>query len=333
MSAHAVQARLAAALLAFAAGAAGIVVVVQLIRSEPGPVGTAAPPLAPAAPAGAAAIAGGRIPTPTDPGFPSPPYGAIVLAREAGSRALGLAVVPGKPRALVRVSVISPAGPGAAGLDVSVRFGGGPAASLSPCGAGCYQADVAGAGSARSASVSLGKSSYAFSLPGGPLPDGTRIVDRAAAVWRGLRTLVWRERLAGTPTDAIHTVYQVVAPDELSYTIAGGSSAVIIGGTRWDRPSPAAHWVRSIQDPPLRQPQPFWVGAVDARILGSGVMGGRKVWDVSFFDPTTPAWFEARIDKQNGRTLELWMTATSHFMHDVYGRFDLPLRLRPPTSE
>jgi hypothetical protein len=37
------------------------------------------------------------------------------------------------------------------------------------------------------------------------------------------------------------------------------------------------------------------------------------------------------IDRATGRTLELDMIAASHFMHDVYGPFDAPLRLAPPT--
>jgi hypothetical protein len=81
----------------------------------------------------------------------------------------------------------------------------------------------------------------------------------------------------------------------------------------------------------VRQPQPFWQQAADAHLLGSERIGGRDVWHVSFFDPSTPAWFEAWVDKANGRTLQLDMTAASHFMHDVYGPFDAPLQLTPPT--
>ena len=31
-------------------------------------------------------------------------------------------------------------------------------------------------------------------------------------------------------------------------------------------------------------------------------------------------------------TLDLHMTATAHFMHEVYGPFDSPLRIVPPTK-
>jgi len=335
ISARDVYLRFGSAILAVVAGAVGIVVAVDLLRSVPGPapasassIGAAAP-----APAGASPIAGGRISTPNAPGFPSPPDGAIVLSREAGSRALGLAILPGRPTTLVRASVLSPAGSGAAGLDVRARFGARAPVTLSPCGAGCYQAEIASAKVSRSVSVSLGSKAYAFRLPAARLPaDATRILDRATQTWRGLKTLVWHERLAGNATDAIHSVFKAVAPNELSYAIQGGSAAVIIGGTRWDRAGAPGSWQARSQTPSLRQPSPFWATTADARVLGSSTVDGRAAWVVSFFDPSTPAWYQVVIDKQDYRTLDLTMTAASHFMHHVYGPFDASFRLRPPVA-
>lgn len=317
-------ARLAASLLALAAGAAGIVVAAELLRSVPGPTppttaGVAGPP-APAS------IAGGRIATPNEPGFPSPPPGAVVLSRQAGSFALGLALQP----RLVRASVLSPEGAGQAGLDVRISLGG-RAVRAAPCGSGCYQARLA-VGDARAIEVTLDGRLYGFALPKLPAADAGEVATKAAKVWLGLMTLVWHERLAGSPTDVIHTVYRAVAPDELEYTIAGGSAAVIIGGTRWDSPAPSAPWHRSEQNPPIRQPAPFWDSSLDAHVLGTGRFGGRPAWRVSFFDPATPAWFTVWIDRGSYRTLELDMIAASHFMHHVYGPFDAPLQLEPPVS-
>lgn len=332
MSTRALALRLAASLAALGAGAAAIVIVVTLLRSEPGPLSTATVAGGGGTPVAAPTqIAGGRIATPNQPGFPSPPPGALVFAQEAGANALGFAVVPGSPRSLVRVSVLSAAGPGATGLRLSVAFGS-TAVRLRPCGAGCYQNEIA-IGAARLATVRLGTHAYVFKLPASlQPPDATALVSHATAVWRSLKTLVWHERLAGSPTDVIHTVYVAVAPDELSYTITGLSAAIIIGGTRWDRDSPKGRWVRSIQDPALQVPVPFWYAVSDARLLGTSSVGGRAVWTVSFFDPTTPAWFTAEIDKRSGRTLELWMTAASHFMHHLYGPFNAPLSLHPPAG-
>ncbi|HWE81874.1 MAG TPA: hypothetical protein VG265_09505 [Gaiellaceae bacterium] len=331
MSGWPVLPRLGAALLAVAAGAGAVVIAVLLLRSVPGPVSSAAP-IAPSAPAASPpSLVGGRIPTPTEPGYPSPPEGAVVVAREAGARALGLAIVPGSKEALVRVSVLSAAGPAASGLHVSIRLGAGSPVALPACGAGCYQAEVPAGSVRRSATVVIGSKPYPFALPPSlHLPDATAIVERAASVWKKLTSLVWHERLAANPTDALHTVYRAVAPDELSYSITGGSASIIIGNARWDRSTPNGRWVRSAQIPAIHEPLPFWVTDADARVLASARLDGQSVWVVSFFDPETPAWFTARIAKSTHRTLELTMTAVAHFMHHVYGPFDAPFHLDPP---
>jgi hypothetical protein len=333
MTQRSVFLRLGASIAAVAAGTAAIAVAVELLRSQPGPVSSGAgstPPASTTVPT--PVVPGGRIPTPTSPGFPSPPPGALVLAREAGTSALGLAIVPGAARSLVRVSVMSGGGSPAAGLDVSLQAGG-TTMRLPACGPGCYQSYTATSKLAGTVKVGLGARRYAFALPARlALPDGTAIVAQAGIVWRALKTLVWHERLAASPTDALHTVYRAVAPDQLSYTISGSSAAIIIGLRRWDRSTPDGPWVRSLQAPPVNEPTPFWSGVSDARVLGSGRVGGRSAWRVVFFDPNTPAWFDAEIDKENGRTLTLKMTAVAHFMQHVYGPFNAPFRLRPPAA-
>jgi hypothetical protein len=320
--------RLGAALLAVAAGAGAIVLAVLLLQSQPGPVSGVTTTVAGTTTTAEPSVEGGRIPTPTSPGFPSPPPGAVVFAREANSYGLGLAIVPGGSTSLVRVSVLSAEGGGQRGLTVSLAAGGTTTA-LPACAAGCYQANVATAKLTGIVTVKLGSASYAFVLPTSlDLPSGSADVVRAGRVWRALKTLVWHERLAASPTEVLHTVYEAVAPHSLSYRIDTGAEAIIIGETRWDRTGANAKWVRSTQDPPVTQPVPYWVGVSDARVIG--IRAG--VLDVTFFDPGTPAWFEAGIDESTGRTLTLRMIATAHFMQHVYGPFDGPIRLRPPTA-
>jgi hypothetical protein len=301
---------------------------VNLLSSQPGPVGSAAPQPTPPASASTTAIEGGRIPTPTSPGYPSPPPGAIVLAREAGTSALALAVVPGGARPLTRVSVVDGQGTGQSGLQVSAA-----GIALAPCGAGCYQGRVPARRLEGTVHVSLGARSYGLELPPSlDLRSGAGTMARATRVWKDLRTLVWHERLAASPTDALYTVYRAVAPDQLAYTISRRSSSIIIGTKRWDRPTPTAPWVESPQLPPIRQPQPFWASVTNARVLGEVTVGDKPAWVISFFDPVTPAWFEARVEKSTGRTLILDMTAVAHFMHHVYGPFDAPFELHPPPT-
>ena len=244
-------------------------------------------------------------------GFPAPPAGAVVLARENGLYALGLAFLP----QAVRVSVVGQQGDGVRGLPVSVN-----GTKASECGAGCYSAPL----SAREVTVRVRTTSWHVALPR-RTPDAEQIVSRAAHVWRSLRTLGWTDRLASDPVHAVFSSWRAVAPDRISYSVRGGYAAVIIGHTRWDK-SPGAGWVRSPQSIPVKQPSPIWQSAIDAHVVGSTPSS----WRITFFDPKTPAWFEVVVDKRTLHTLDLHMTTTAHFMHERYGPFDAPVRVVPP---
>jgi hypothetical protein len=169
-----------------------------------------------------------------------------------------------------------------------------------------------------------------FRIPAAPRPAAA-IVARAARVFRGLRSLVYVESLRSSPKLGLLTTWRLKAPNEVTYDIRRGASAVIIGRTRWDRDRPGAPWRRSQQIPALDVPQPTWGDvATNAHVLGIGRVVGRAVWIVSFVNPTTPAWFTASIDRHTYRTLRLRMTAAAHFMRHRYLEFDRPLAIRPP---
>lgn len=337
--------RLGAALAALLAGIVAALVIARLLDTTPGPIaprasGVIATPsrVLPTTTPLSAPRSPGRIATPTAPGFPSPPQGAVVFSRQDGSNALGLALVSKPARLTLQASVVGPDGSGVTGLSVSFRVttsAGRAAAAASPCGDGCYLASVAVKRAPQRVQVLIGdrprRRQFDFALPRAwPPPAANRLVARAAAVWRGLRTLVSHERLASSPTNAITTLYRMAAPSSFSYDIAGGASAVVIGTRRWDRPSPTEPWLRSTQQPPLRQPVPYWLDVRNARVVASPLRQGRATWRVTFFDPRIPGWFQLEIEKRTLRTLDLRMTATAHFMHDVFGPFNEPFELRPP---
>ena len=116
-----------------------------------------------------------------------------------------------------------------------------------------------------------------------------------------------------------------MAPSSLAYRITkGGPEGVIIGAKRWDR-TPGSAWQQSAQTP-IHQPTPFWISWQDAHVLAK-TKGG---WVVSFFDPKTPGWYRLTIARRTMLPLEMYMNAKAHFMHDVYSRFNEPLRIRPP---
>jgi hypothetical protein len=256
---------------------------------------------------------------------PAPPRGALVLAGESGERAVALAVGRGR----LTATVLSSDGGPLSGLKVSFRAGS-RVVPARPCGAGCYVASAPPA--ARVEVRASGSRPVVFHVPASA-PGAAGIVARASRAIRSLRSLVYVESLRSGPKGGLLTTWQLKAPDEVEYRIRGGAAAVVIGERRWDRDRPGAPWRRSQQLPALSVPRPAW-GAVatNARLLGTGRVGGRRVWVVSFANPTTPAWFTAWIDRETHRPLQLRMTAAAHFMFHRYLEFDRPLRIVPPTG-
>jgi hypothetical protein len=253
----------------------------------------------------------------------TPPRGAVVLAHEAGSRAVALAAGSGR----LTATVLAPSGEPDRGLPLSFRVGG-RTIKASSCGAGCYTA--AGPTSGR-VEVLLGSGApVGFDLPAHARP-AEAIVRRATRVFRGLKSLVYIESLRSTPTAGLVTTWKMQAPDEFSYRIDNGASAVVIGNRRWDQTSSGAKWVESTQEPKPQVPAPTWGNLfVNAHVIGTTSVAGRPVWVVSFVNPSIPAWFTAWIDRANHRTLRLRMTAASHFMFHRYIEFDKPLGIRRP---
>jgi hypothetical protein len=297
--------------IVIAAGAvlvAGLVAGALLARSRPAATTTAPPTAASVVP---------------HPGFPSPPTGAVVFAREWGGSALALGIVPRRAGMLVQASVLGPQGKGVSGLGVSLN-----GRRAVPCGAGCYRSSIPG--SPPEVELRVRSTSWRVPLPK-PWPprDATALVNRAGATWRALQSLSFRERLASDLEHSVTSTWRVQAPDRVAYEVTTGSGGVVVGSKRWDRPSKSAPWVESPQSP-LTQPVPAWVGVADAHVLATGTLRGHPVWSISFFDPGTPAWFEVAIDRRTYRTLESRMVTTAHFMHDVYGGFNATPPISPP---
>jgi hypothetical protein len=271
---------------------------------------------------GGSAVAPTQLQPKTVANVAAPPRGALVLAKEAGTRAVALAVDKGT----LTAAVLASSGDPASGLDVSFRAGGRNLPAH-PCGGGCYRSIVAGR--PRRVEVVLPGGSASFAIPGATRP-GSAIVSRATRVFRNLRSLVYVESLRSGPTGGLVTTWSMAAPDRLSYQIHGGAAAVVIGRRRWDQARPGAKWVAS-DSTVLSVPGPTWGSdPANERVLGSATVDGRPVWIVSFVTPSVPAWFTTWIDKSSYRTLRLRMTAAAHFMYHRYVGFDRPLKITPP---
>jgi hypothetical protein len=228
--------------------------------------------------------------------------------------------------------VVGPQGRGVSGLAVAFTVQG-TRKSATPCGPGCYRATLDTTGAPPSVALELrGRPSahWQVALPATwPPPDASALLARAGRVWRSLRSLSFRESLGSGVGHVVRSTWQLQAPDRLAYQVSGGWAAVVVGSRRWDRSPGGGRWVPSPQTP-LTQPIPFWVSFRDAHVLGTATVQGRPVWQVSFFDPGTPAWFSVVLDRKTLRTLELRMITTAHFMHDVYGSFNATPAIQPP---
>ncbi len=256
-------------------------------------------------------------------GFPAPPHGAVVYSREMGAEGLALGLVPKRGTILAQVSVLGPQGTGVSGLSVLVNE-----RRTQACGAGCYRVVLRGTPS--SVNVRVRSTRWRVPLPRPwPARDATALVERAGAAWRSLRSLSFHEQLASDSVHATTSSWRIEAPDRVAYQVEGGWAGVVVGGRRWDRSPRSKKWLASPQSR-LTQPVPAWVKVTDAHVLGGTTVGGRPAWRVSFFDPGTPAWFTLAIDRRTFHTLDSRMTATSHFMHDVYGSFNSTPAIMPP---
>ena len=274
------------------------------------------------------------VAVPNRPGFSAPPSGAVVFARQLGSDALALGVVPQSGRVLLQASALGPDGQGDSGLTVGFTVQG-TSKRASRCGAGCYRAALVVHGRPAAVEVDLlGRAAarWQIALPvSWPPRDASSLIVRADRAWRSLHSLAYRERLASDSTHAVTSTWREEAPDRLAYQIQGGFAGVVIGGRRWDRPPGGRRWTPSEQQR-IPQPVPLWSALADAYVLGTATVQGRPAWRVSFFDPVVPAWFTLALDRQTLHTLELHMTTTAHFMHEIYGSFDTAAPIVPPTG-
>jgi copper transport protein len=271
----------------------------------------------------------------------APSRQTVVLAAQDEALAVGLGITRGGgSRLALRATVLGPNGP-TSGLGLRFIVNGAAAhfALASPCGPGCYQARTPsprrlGPILLRIEAPGRRPTTLTFTPPTRlPAPPAATIVRRAAAKIHHLRTLVIHSHLASDGNHEVTTTYREVAPNRLAYRNSDGSAAIIIGDRRWDRSPPGGRWHESPQQPPIRQPVPFWpTRFADAHLLRVTQIHGHPVWVVSFLDPTTPAWFTLWIDRRTYQTLRLDMIATAHFMHNSNGRFNGPTSVEPPAA-
>jgi copper transport protein len=262
---------------------------------------------------------------------PAPPRGTVVFAAQAQELAVGLSVRPG-PALGLTATVIGQTGFGVDGLDVLLSAGSGAAArsvAARPCGHGCYAGSIAVSPPGRFVVVVSGiglSRTVAFPVRQWPPPLGAAFLSRANRSFGELQSVVYREHLASDPTHAITTLWTLAAPGSVEYAIAGGAQGIVIGRRRWDRPSRAAPWTRSISER-LTQPAPPWgTRSRDARIMRESPADVTLSW----VDPVIPAWYTATFSRAKALPSTLRMTAPAHFMEHRYLAYNTPVTIEAP---
>jgi hypothetical protein len=241
-----------------------------------------------------------------------PPLDATVLAQKDGRIGATIAVRPSGEAIAGFIGT-----DGLAANVGSVRING---ARTTSCGVGCYRGIAHG----RIVTVTHGSSKLRFDL--GLRTPAADLVARATRTYRALNTVRYSETLSAGYGTVVRTVWTEIAPDRLSYTIAGGSKGIIIGDRRWDLSRGQTAWQESASVV-LPMPMPSWGTVVtNAHVLRTSP----KAIVVSFLEPRSPAWFTVTFDRKTLHPLALDMIAPAHFMHQTSTSFNAPLTIVPP---
>jgi hypothetical protein len=244
---------------------------------------------------------------------PLPQKGTFTEAQQAGPYAVGLSLAAGK----ASITVIGPEGTAPTGVAVTIDH-----RMTTTCGPGCYRSAASG----RNISVQLHGQQLHFQIPSRRQP-AAELLRRATRAFTSLHELLIKQVLSSAPGLVQVTQFRERAPDKLSYVItndsqraAVGTSAIAIGGRRWDR-APGAHWVESKQTS-SKIPSPWWgPESRNAYLVAPN--------EIAFFDPRIPAWFRLYLNPA-GEPVRLGMIAAAHFMTEYYSGFNKSLTVSPP---
>ena len=288
--------------------------------------------------AGAAVLLTGRDAAPLAPPRVAPAVSAtapvraaaLMLARQSGRRLVAVSLSRAPLRATV--TVLDAEGRGVRGLSVLVGD-----RSTATCGRGCYRAVLAGSPPRRLdvhlATGGNAGSTVTFALPARWPVSGLAVLRKAERALRSARSVVYRERLESAPGRAITTIWRMAAPDRLTYSIAGGSSAVIIGAQRWDRPAEASAGCAQRRSGSTSRRFRGARASLSVVLLDPPAGQRGKTIRFAMFEPAIPAWYEATVDARTFHLRSVLMAAPSHFMrHDFLG-YGESLSIVSPSAE
>jgi copper transport protein len=292
----------------------------------------AANPLPPKPAAIAAALAAADR---SDPALPLP--GDVTLGSDAGDVLVGLSLRPGIPgRNQLFVYLQPPDGdPAAAERPVSVRVAGS-AESPAACGPVCrsVSAEVMGGEPVEVDVGGKGGGTARFTLPALPAPAGNQALLAADRQMRQLTTYQITETLRPAEAPVI-AYYTYAAPDRMRLAATTGFERIIVGLAAYSHDRPGTPWDFQQLSEPVAADRYIWdYGSPSSiRVTGDETVDGVPSRVVSFFERASglPVWFRLWVGGDNlVRRAE--MRAPVHFMDDLYGGFDQPVQIEPPTG-
>ena len=211
-------------------------------------------------------------------------------------------------------------------------------AAQSSCGPGCARFRLASQPSILRVQVRQRGRSHVARLPvrwrAGQEREARRLVARAQAVMRELRTVRETERVSSVPGVYAVTDYRLQAPNRFAYRTNGAVESIVVGKRQWTRAGAHGRWQRSEYGGGLAFRTRSWFTwttyARYAYLLAERREAGRRVAVLALMDPGTPAWWRLAIDLRTHRILHSRLVTYGHFMTQRFFAADQPLSIRPP---
>ncbi|MDX6670985.1 MAG: copper transport protein [Solirubrobacteraceae bacterium] len=258
--------------------------------------------------------------------LPAPRRDELSVAGQAGSQVVAAWIrrAPGGLTGTIR-TLDSQGRPGTGRIAV-------PAGRARPCGTGCATFAAPPSPVLRVSAQERDRA-YAATLPATwrAQDDGQarRLLDRAQATMRSLRSVREDEEVSSGPGQRAFTRYALRAPDRLAFATGGGVQTVQIDRTQWLR-TPGSPWRRS----PVPGGVPFrtrsWFRWTPyARSIHVLARRG-PLAELALADPATPVWLRLTVDTRTGRVLRERLVARARFIDRRFSEFDAPVRIVPP---
>ena len=274
---------------------------------------------------------------------------ALTFGSATGPYVLGVTVAPPRPGEVTVLVQVLGAAPGDAVRDMRLVASGPGGAeirtTLDGCGEDCWRGEADLQPRGRWDLEVIGRSNRgplrAAMETSLPAPDGRPDFDRLITAMSSLESAVVEEELRNSLEEpVIGSEYRFVAPDRMRWDVAGGASRVAIGETGYLRPDADTPWDRyPWPGEGFGWPSDFYANFLtDVRAVrvvdADASVAGRAATELTFVQPTYPAWYRAWVDRETSRLLRLEMRAERHVMNQVYGPYDVPLEVEaPPDGE